>query len=53
MKRFKRVRLPGKQVLEKIADKQKAVPEEAELVPLRDCFWLLIVISELEYVVNL
>ena len=53
MKRFKRVRLPQKQVLEKKADKQKAVPEEADLVPLGDCFWLLIVISELGNVVNL
>ena len=53
MKRFKRVRLPGKQVLEKIADKQKAVPKEANLVPPGDCFCCFIVISELEYVVNL
>ena len=53
MKRFKRVRLPGKQVSEKIADKQKAVPEEVDLVPLRDCFCYFIVISELEYAVNL
>ena len=32
------VHLPQIQVLEEMADKQKAVPEEAELVPLRDCF---------------
>ena len=51
--RRKCVRLPGKQVLEEMADKQTAVPEEANLVPLGDCFCCFIVISELEDVVNL
>ena len=32
------IHLPWKQVLEEMVDKQKAVPEEAELVPLGDCF---------------
>ena len=36
-----------------LADKQKAVPEEADLVPPGDCFFCFIVISELENVVNL
>ena len=45
--------LPRKQVLEEMADKQKAVPEEADLVPPGDCFCCFIVISELENVVNL
>ena len=47
------VHLPQIQVLEEMADKQKAVPEEADLVPLRDCFCCFIVISELGNVVNL
>ena len=47
------VRLPRKQVLDEMADKQKAVPEEADLVPLGDCFCCFVVISELENVVNL
>ncbi|MBE6983910.1 MAG: hypothetical protein E7435_06525 [Ruminococcaceae bacterium] len=35
----KSVHLPQKQVLQKMEDKQKAVPKEAELMPLGDCFW--------------
>ena len=53
MYNLKNVCLPWKQVLDEMADKQKAVPEEADLVPLRDCFCCSIVISELENVVNL
>ena len=48
----KSVRLPGKQVLAETADKQKTVPEEADRLPLGDCFCCFIVISELKYVVK-
>ena len=47
------VRLPGKQVLEKKADKQKAVPEEADLASFGTVFYVVKIISELENVVNL
>ena len=35
----KSVRLPRKQVLQKMADKQKAVLNKAILKPYMDCFW--------------
>ena len=38
MKRFKSVRLPGKQVLDEMADKQKTVPEEANLASFGTVF---------------
>ena len=53
MKRFKRVRLPGKQVLEKKADKQKAVPKEAVFASFGTAFYVVKIISELKNVVNL
>ena len=48
MKRFKRVRLPGKQVLEKIADKQKVVPEEADLASFGTVSHVVKIILELK-----
>ena len=53
MKRFKRVRLPGKQVLDEIADKQKAVPKEAEFASFGTVLRCSKIISELKNVVNL
>ena len=47
------VRLPGKQVLAETADKQKAVPKEADLASNGTVFYVVKIISELEYVVNL
>ena len=38
MYNLKNVYLPEKRILDEIADKQKAVPEEADLVPLGDYF---------------
>ena len=37
----------------KMADKQKAAPCEADLLPLKDCFYHSQVISELKSAVNL
>ena len=49
----KSVRLPGKQVSEKKADKQKAVPKEAEFASNGTVFYVVKIISELKNIVNL
>jgi len=47
------VHLPRKQVLAETADKQKAVPKEAEFASNGTVFYVVKIISKLEYVVNL
>lgn len=49
----KSVRLPVKQVLDKMTDKQKAVPEEANIASFGTVFYVVKIISELKNVVNL
>ena len=43
----KSVRLPRKQVLDEMADKEKAVPEEADIASFGTAFYVVKIISEL------